>query len=173
MEQTVAAVSQIYSLNARLLLNCIVGVSDAHAAERVLPGTNSMTFVVAHVVDARYFVAQLLGRPLFNPLATVLGDVERIEEVTQLPSLFELRNMWLLVGNHLEDCLETAAAELLAAPSPEAFPVSDGSVLGAVAFLAQHESYHIGQLALLRKALGYPPMSYSDTGSRNDAEQGG
>jgi uncharacterized damage-inducible protein DinB len=51
--------------------------------------------------------------------------------------------------------------------------VSDGSVLGAVAFLAQHESYHMGQLGLLRKALGYPPMSYTDTGSRTDAEQGG
>jgi len=160
MERPVAAVSEIFSLNTRLLLNCIVGVSDTHAAERVLPGTNSVAFIVAHVVDARYFVAKLLGRPIYNPLEVVLGDVQRMEDVTHLPTLFELRNMWLTVGKHLPDCLESASADLLAAPSPQAFPVGDGSLLGGIAFLAQHESYHIGQLALLRKALGYPPMSY-------------
>jgi uncharacterized damage-inducible protein DinB len=160
MERSLAAVSEIFNLNTRLLLNCIVGVSDAHAAERMLPGTNSMAFVVAHVIDARHFVAKLLGKPTDNPLAAALDDVKRIEDVTVLPPLIELREMWFAVGKHLEDCLTAASADLPARPSPQTFPVGDDSLLGGIAFLAQHESYHIGQLALLRKALGYPPMSY-------------
>jgi uncharacterized damage-inducible protein DinB len=29
-----------------------------------------------------------------------------------------------------------------------------------LAFLVQHESYHIGQMALIRKYIGYPAMKY-------------
>jgi uncharacterized damage-inducible protein DinB len=29
-----------------------------------------------------------------------------------------------------------------------------------VAFLIQHESYHVGQMALIRKHYGYPAMKY-------------
>jgi len=32
--------------------------------------------------------------------------------------------------------------------------------MGGIAFAVQHESYHLGQIALLRRALGHPPMSY-------------
>jgi hypothetical protein len=38
--------------------------------------------------------------------------------------------------------------------------VGDRTLLGALAFLAQHESYHVGQLALLRKYAGLPAMRY-------------
>jgi membrane associated rhomboid family serine protease len=35
-----------------------------------------------------------------------------------------------------------------------------GGILGGLFFLVQHESYHIGQMAILRKGLGYNAMSY-------------
>jgi uncharacterized damage-inducible protein DinB len=33
-------------------------------------------------------------------------------------------------------------------------------VLGALTFLVQHDSYHLGQLSLLRKWAGLPAMRY-------------
>jgi uncharacterized damage-inducible protein DinB len=30
-----------------------------------------------------------------------------------------------------------------------------------IAFLVQHDSYHLGQVAFLRRQLGKPPMSYA------------
>jgi uncharacterized damage-inducible protein DinB len=30
-----------------------------------------------------------------------------------------------------------------------------------IAFLVQHDSYHLGQIAFLRRQLGKPPMSYA------------
>jgi uncharacterized damage-inducible protein DinB len=33
--------------------------------------------------------------------------------------------------------------------------------LGLIAFLVQHDSYHLGQIAFLRKQLGKPAMSYA------------
>ena len=37
----------------------------------------------------------------------------------------------------------------------------DPSTLGSRAFLVQHDSYHIGQLAMLRRVHGLPAMRYS------------
>ena len=50
--------------------------------------------------------------------------------------------------------------ERLAAEPPFKFPVADRTYVGAVTFLAQHEFYHVGQLALLRKGMRLGPMSY-------------
>ena len=40
-------------------------------------------------------------------------------------------------------------------------PLEDSSVLGLFGFMVQHDSYHLGQLSLLRKYAGLPAMSYS------------
>jgi uncharacterized damage-inducible protein DinB len=45
-------------------------------------------------------------------------------------------------------------------------PVADPSVLGALTFLLQHESYHVGQLAMLKKHLTGKPMKYSPGGGK-------
>jgi hypothetical protein len=156
-----APVVEIYRLNTDLLMNCLSGVSGADGTRRVLLGTNSMAFLTAHVIDARYFALTLIGCSIPNPLTDVLGSIQSIEEVQQMPGLDELRGFWIDVSKHLDGRLETVSAELLQAASPQEFPVSDRSVLGALAFLAQHESYHLGQLAFIRKGLGYPAMAYA------------
>jgi len=161
MNPALAPVAEIYALNTTLLVNCFTGVSDAQAAARVLAGANSMAFVAVHVIDARFHAAALLGRTAPNPLEATLGAVERIEDVTSLPTVGQFLDMWESISAHLADAFETASSDRLAAPGPRLFPVRDGSVLGALTFLAQHESYHVGQLALVRKALGFPAMSYA------------
>lgn len=161
MTAAVTSVAEIYSLNTALLANCFTGVSDAQAGARVLPGTNSMAFVAVHVVDARFYAASLLGRTVPNPLQATAATVERIEDVTSLPSVAELLEIWASISARLQEALVAASADRLAVPGPRPFPVRDGSVLGALTFLAQHESYHVGQLALIRKALGHSAMSYA------------
>jgi hypothetical protein len=160
MERAVASLREIAELNTDLVRNCLEGVTADDALRRPIPRGNNLAFIVAHLVDARHFLAKLLGRPLENPLTATLGDVSTIEEVKDLPSLDELRAMWGAISGHLEECLLSAPPETLAAEVDQLFPIADGSVLGAVTFLLQHESYHVGQLGLIRKSLGYEAMSY-------------
>ena len=40
-------------------------------------------------------------------------------------------------------------------PDPHGIPSPDGKVSGVVAFLAHHETYHVGQTAYLRCYLGH------------------
>lgn len=64
------------------------------------------------------------------------------------------------VSHALRDRLdELPAAELEAIVSPR-FPMPNPTRLSALTFLVQHDSYHIGQLALLRRHAGLPAMCY-------------
>jgi len=151
----------VLRLNTDLALNCLDGLTDEEASRRVSPRVNSVAFLLAHLTDTRYFGATLLGRPGANPLSLVLDGARGIDEVKVLPPLAELRTHWLGAARHLETALAATRAEALDAPSGQRFPIDDPSLLGTIAFLMQHESYHVGQLGLLRKELGHPAMAYT------------
>lgn len=147
-------------MNTRLLLNCLDGVSETDALQRLNDRTNSLSFIACHLVDSRHFLAGYLGLEEENPFQELLRDVNAIEDVTTLPGLSEIREAWQSIGHALDACFRTLDEEDLTAASPQRFPLDDPTLLGGIAFLAQHESYHIGQLALVRKYPGYSAMRY-------------
>lgn len=166
MDPRLAPLAALFDLNTDLALNCLDGIAAAQAAEHP-PGRNSMAFLLAHITDSRHYLASWLGHPIENPLAATLRDAKGIEDVRSLPGLDDLRQHWKDVSTHLASTLASAPAELLNESSPQRFPIADDTRLGAIAFLAQHESYHIGQLGLLRRQAGAPGMLY--TRGRRDA----
>lgn len=154
------ATASVIRLNTRLFLNCTEGVTDSLAVERPTDATNSLAFIACHVIDSRYFMAGFLGLELENPLTDLLGSARSVEDVRELPGIARIRDWWSAVSKEVEACVADLRSEDLVRASPQRFPVDDSTVGGAVAFLVQHESYHIGQMALLRKYLGYPAMTY-------------
>jgi uncharacterized damage-inducible protein DinB len=156
----ISAFASVARLNTRLFLNCLDGVSQEHADARPNQQTNSIAFVACHLVDARHFLARYLGLSEPNPMEEALRDVQRIEEVKQLPQLDEIRRAWKAIAQVLDGCFATLTEDDLRTPSGQRLPVDDPTVFGGIGFLIQHESYHIGQLALLRKYFGYPAMKY-------------
>ena len=160
MDPRAVPFASLLRLNTRLLLNCLEGLSDDQASVRVLPPTNSVAFLVAHLIDARHKLLAVLGGAAENPLTELFADARSIDDVPSLPSLVELCEAWQAVASALASRLAELSAEEIDAPAPQRYPGDDPSVLGALAFLVQHDSYHIGQLALLRRALGLPAMRY-------------
>jgi uncharacterized damage-inducible protein DinB len=150
---------EILALNTHLFRNVLRNLSDAQAAERVRGG-NPLAFLAAHLLDARCHVSGLLGAPVANPIGDALRDARSADEVDTLPWLTTVMAEWDRVSPHLEAALAAATAAQLDAPSPQRFPVRDATLGAGVAFLLQHESYHLGQLALLRRQLGLPAMTY-------------
>lgn len=153
-------VASVLRMNTRLFEHCLEGITEADGLARPL-GVNSITFLFMHVVDARHYLAGLLGPDLDNPLAPY-ADVGSIDEAGELPSLADLRTAWREVSDEVQRRVEGLTAGAAAAESPAAFPIDDGTVRGAVAFLVQHESYHLGQIGLLRRQLGYPGMRWTE-----------
>ncbi len=147
-------------LNHRLLLACIDGMDDDTAQRVLVPNTNHAAFLVLHLVDARCFLLKMLGEENEHPFGDAYKDAKSIDDIERFPTLDELRAAWKQTGRWMKNAFETVTEEQLAAEPPFAMPVADTTCAGAVTFLAQHESYHVGQLALLRKGLGLGPMSY-------------
>ena len=161
MELQLAPLALLYELNTDLLLNCLDGLTDEEAQRRLEAGGNSVTFLASHLTDTRHFLVARLGHPLPNPLARYLADVRSIDEIRELPSLEEIRPAWLAVSAHLQAVLNELTPSELAEPKIHRFPLEDSTRLGLITFLAQHDSYHLGQIAFIRRQLGKPPMSYA------------
>ena len=160
MDPRTAPFASLLRLNTRLLLNCVDGLSDEQASARLLPPTNSVAFLVAHLTDARHKLLSVLGGAAENPLARFLEGARSIDDVPVLPPLAELCDAWQAIASTLAGRLDALSAEELDAPAARRYPGDDPSVLGALAFLVQHDSYHIGQVALLRRGHGLPAMRY-------------
>ena len=101
MQPHVAPLGAIFDLNTTLLLNCLDGLSDGEARQRLQAGGNSITFLAGHLTDSRHFLVSRLGQPLPNPLARYLEDVRRIEDIRTWPSLDEIRRPWRGVSDVL------------------------------------------------------------------------
>lgn len=160
MDPRLAPLADLLHLNTRLLHNCLQDVDDTLARRRPTVDTNHLAFLTAHLADARHFLASVLGVPLDNPLGQQLEYGKTLDEVGDLPPLAELIAAWDRISAHLAAQLPGIPPSRLDADSGLRFPVQDRSVLGAVAFLVQHDSYHIGQMAGLRRQLGLGAMSY-------------
>ena len=148
-------------LNGRQLLNAIQDMSAEVWLGRLGERSNHPAFLALHLLDARCFLLGLLGAPASHGFEDVGKDATRLEDIPVYPDSAEIAEAWRRVGKDLPAVLEAVGNEQLAAKAPHDFPVGDSTVLGAIAFLAQHEAYHLGQLVLIRRAGGMAPLSYS------------
>jgi hypothetical protein len=163
MDPRVGPFRSLLDLQTRLYLNCLVDMGDAQASVQPSPGVNHAAFIALHLLDSRFVLARLLDLSTHNPFGAVLEAASTIEDVLIFPSLEELRSTWNDLAPSLDARLGGLSSAALDAPCPNGLPVlkiGEGCILDAIAFLVHHEAYHIGQLGLLRKFLGFSPMSY-------------
>jgi uncharacterized damage-inducible protein DinB len=151
---------EIFKLNTRLFLNCLDGMDDDRASWRPTATTNSAAFLALHLVQTRHSLAALIGLETRNPFEVLTKGAQGIADITDYPSLDDMRAEWKNVTGSVRARLAELAPADLSTSADQKFPGDDPSVLGALAFLMQHDAYHVGQLALLRKQMGLPAMSY-------------
>jgi len=160
MDSRLASHRALLEMQGRLFVNCFAGVDDAKARERTGPRTNHMAFLGAHLAESRHYLAGLLGGGGEVPFGGRFADLRSIDEMTEPPPVEEILAAWRDVSAELERTLENAGPERLDAEPPFAVPLAEPTAFGTVSFLVHHEAYHLGQLALLRKHVGLPAMSY-------------
>jgi uncharacterized damage-inducible protein DinB len=161
VDPRIAPLAGILRLNARLFNNCLDGITEAQCHERPSDTTNSAAFVAGHLAEARFWGLKILGAERANPLEKYLGQWKGIDEITTWPSLAEIKSAWVEASTELDRRMASMTAAELDKASGSQMPLEDSSVLGLFAFMVQHDSYHVGQLSMLRKHAGLPAMSYS------------
>ena len=161
MPNVAEPIRAVFRLNTDLVINCMAGVDDATAWKQVTADTNHMAFILAHLITARHLIADAFGSPLPSPLEGVMDRATKVSDVIELPPIDELLGHWRAVSAHLSDAIGRLSDETLLEPTPMKFPIEGDARLSVLAFFVQHDSYHVGQLALLRRQLGMAAMAYA------------
>ena len=112
------------------------------------------------MTDSRFFLLKVLGAEQASPMEPYIGSAQRLDEVQKWPTLDETQAAWTHAGRALRDRLAVMTAAEWDCPCAPPFLGAGVSRLSGLSFLAQHESYHIGQLSLLRTYVGLPAMKY-------------
>jgi uncharacterized damage-inducible protein DinB len=100
----------------------------------------------------------MLGRKLHRPWGDIFNRSAIRPGAQGYPELPVILEAWAEVSAALVARFEEVTDAELNAPSPRPFPIPDKSMRGAIAFLAYHEGYHLGQMAYVRKWLGFPGL---------------
>ncbi len=128
------------------------GVTDAEALIQPQPGGNCMNWVIGHIVSSREGMLKLLGEPpVLQPEAAARyerGTAPITSEGDGLP----LSKLLVALATSQERLLR-GIADATEEKWNEAVP-NFGTARQAVHFLHFHESYHAGQIALLRRMAG-------------------
>ena len=121
------------------------------------PDSNHLMWVVGHLVASRGQALRVLGPVWDTPKETLFGRGAKIVHRDEYPSPDEMTSAWADVSTKLAAAIDSATDEVLAGPYPAEFPVLsfESNVRGALSLCAYHEAYHVGQIAHLRKWLGY------------------
>ena len=146
-------------LHTRLWGNCLDGTEQV-LWQRPLPTVNAIGFLALHLVDTRHFTLDLLGAPAPNPFAALLADARSMSDLREHPEATALRPAWAAVSERLAERLSELGPDDFARPVARSFPIADPTLAGALSFLLSHEAYHLGQMALLRRAFGLAAMRY-------------
>jgi DinB superfamily len=151
----------IFNLNTRLFQNALAGITEEQAKERISGHNNPVNWLAAHTVWARYNTLAMLGKPAKNPYDGLFEGFKPFDAAANYGTLAQAKAEWNKASELLKEALASVTEEHLAADCPLKSPIGDFSFGGTVTFLAQHESYDIGQLGFLKKYLTKEAMSYN------------
>jgi uncharacterized damage-inducible protein DinB len=124
---------------------------------------NHIAFLALHLLDARTYAANLMsGPPVRHELAEMLESATGIDDIAVFPALEQVTREWGEVCDAFERRLKEQDESSLSAESGRTYPNGRSDLLGVLSFLMHHESYHIGQVNLLRRHAGLKPVSFHE-----------
>ena len=153
---TIDAIRNVLNYNTWLFNTAMDGVTDAQAAYRLNPHTNAFDRIAGHIVVCRYGMAGIAGIKAEEPPWGSFGEFGKgtqFKEELTCPALADIAAAYHEITAILGETLPKVTEETLSGPAPFTIPGDDQTTGGMLAFFAMHESYHVGQLALLRKSM--------------------
>lgn len=140
---------------ARALSINLEGISEEASCVRPAGGGNSINWVLGHIASYRQLMLEKLGTTSVWPAQRTecyargtSGEVPDALRISTAASLDAIR----AAGEILKPLLQALSPEAMAGPSS-----NPRQTFGEqLSFLLFHESYHVGQIGLLRRLTGKP-----------------
>jgi len=153
-----------FELHQKLFNNVLTGFSDEETNQRLpgCPEANHVKYLAGHLLNSQYVLAIAAGlqpEVKWNELFAVMGQSEAKDNFPY-PGIEEIIAEWNHLYLPLKTALENMTPKVLDAVPPAPFEQVASSIGELWTFVNHHIAYHIGQIGILRRASGKPPMSY-------------
>ena len=158
MEPAVQALVDQFNVVTNAYLRALDGMDREALLTRPSPRSNPAVWVAGHLVQSRARLINILGGARELPWPELFRTGSRIVDANAYPDATAIAAKWRELTAELMQRLEALGPAGLAADAPPRIASPDGSLRGAVALMAFHEGYHVGQLGYLRKLLGHSSL---------------
>ncbi|MCP4203453.1 MAG: DinB family protein [bacterium] len=159
MSELILPAATLFRFNSEMLSLGLSDLSQEDAVHRLKNGDgSSIAYLVGHITSSRYGLLKSLGVASENPFQDLHGAGVGSKDGSAYPPITELKAGWDEAAGKLHAALDAITDEEALAEEEGGFPIPDPTLRGRLTFIAWHESYHIGQIGILRTEMGYPSM---------------
>jgi hypothetical protein len=163
---SILPVAKQFALQTRLFNNVLEGIENPKGSERLNEHVNHLQWIAGHLTNSRYRLSPMFKLAGDFPYAESYNDFSQppphnraIDRSIQYPALSEIIKYWNKLADGFVSSISALSDEQLAAETQVTVPTGK-TLSDLLSFLASHESYHIGQMSIIRKYLGMTAMSY-------------
>jgi hypothetical protein len=149
----------LYDMQTTFFSNVIEGITDKNAHHRLNTKANHVAWLTGSLVEQRYEIANALGTDDKQEAHNLFKNNQGIQDGVIYPSLLTFKKDWEKITPVLRNALHTVKDEKLD-QSFEMMPGMRVTHYELISFIIYREANCIGQIALWRRLLGYPPMKY-------------
>lgn len=142
-----------FKINSHLLPKIIDGIQAADLHQSIHGNTNALIWLAGHIFHYRLSAANMIDCGVQNPYQDLFKAP--YSQTNNYPSMQELLAKWGNLSQQFLKALSKITKEQLDKPAPFQTPNGNQDLGGTIVFMEYHETYHMGQMAFLRKALGY------------------
>lgn len=153
----VAPLAMIFAVNDDLVSRALDGLTPQELWHAPTENNNAMLWIAGHVVETRATVLKLLGEAVDTGWGKLFERGATLRAADEYPSRESVESMRREVGPRLLAKLASLDESYLASPATMALP-GVTTMADQLGFFALHDTYHVGQMAYIRKALGYPGL---------------
>jgi uncharacterized protein YndB with AHSA1/START domain/uncharacterized damage-inducible protein DinB len=152
----VAPLALIFRLNDSLAERTFAQVTDEEIWQRPTSMSNPMLWILGHMVNTRAQLLSIFGEPFDTSWGDSFDRGAGLADRSRYPTRETVQKVAQDVNQRLYTKLATLTDAELTKPATRSPSPVVRTIADQIAFLVMHDTYHVGQLAYVRKALGYP-----------------
>ncbi|MBS1525079.1 MAG: DinB family protein [Bacteroidetes bacterium] len=157
-----------YDLHDVLFNNVVAGISDEESNFSFKDPCNSVKWLAGHLLWANANFANIGGITIDVKWRDHFytkeggGPADFNAAPSPVPTLQDIQDKWNADSPVLRKALENLPEQALDTVMDIKHPIApfDNTLGGLWAFINHHQAYHIGQIGILRRALGKEAMKY-------------
>jgi len=164
--ESVETIIKQYTLLTDWFLSALEKINDQDGCKTINDQSNSLEWIAGHLITGRYrniirlkvqiepykYIKKFIDQTIPPPNAI------KFDKRNTYPSLTDSREQWASYGKTFLDTLNTLDEDILKNEIPFNVLSGGNKVEDVLTFMVMHETYHIGQMSIIRKALGYSAM---------------